>query len=187
MNVELDIRLSGAPNFRLADLNVYGVSQPTIPGLSTILTLLGCHPPPPLSSAAQNSPSGHSSTTAPLSTVPLPFQPLIQPAQHGVSAPNSQTAFWFNTREEPVIYLSGRPFVLREQDVPKQNIRTYAGISADRLEQLESRLKDDIVKEATRCHGLVLVHDELGIYDDQSCQRNCNSQRGFCFAPVCLL
>lgn len=30
-----------------------------------------------------------------------------------------------------------------------------------RLEQMEQRLKDDVLKEAARCHGLVLVHDEL--------------------------
>jgi hypothetical protein len=61
-----------------------------------------------------------------------------------------------------VIYIGGKPFVLRDADTPKQNIRRYSGISADRLEQMECRLKDDLIAEAQHTHGLVLVHDELG-------------------------
>lgn len=30
MNTKLDFHLQGAPNFRVADLNVYGVAQPTV-------------------------------------------------------------------------------------------------------------------------------------------------------------
>lgn len=59
----------------------------------------------------------------------------------------------------------GEPFVLRDAEIPKQNLRTYTGISSDRLEQLEGRLKKDIVNEAEHCNGLVLVHDELGMFD----------------------
>lgn len=29
-NSKLDFHLQGAPNFRVADLNVYGVAQPTV-------------------------------------------------------------------------------------------------------------------------------------------------------------
>ena len=61
---------------------------------------------------------------------------------------------------------SGAPFVLRDSENPKQNIRTYAGISAERLEQMESRLKDDVINEAKKCGGLILVHDELGRSSD---------------------
>ena len=63
-----------------------------------------------------------------------------------------------------MIYIGGKPFVLRDADTPKQNIRRYAGISADRLEQMETRLRDDVVTEAQRCNGLILVHDELGTW-----------------------
>lgn len=68
---------------------------------------------------------------------------------------------WFSAREEPMIYLNGKPFVLREEESPLQNIRTLKGISAARLEQMEARLKEDILREAKRCNGLLLVHDEL--------------------------
>lgn len=30
VNTKLDFHLQGAPNFRMADLNVYGVAQPTV-------------------------------------------------------------------------------------------------------------------------------------------------------------
>jgi hypothetical protein len=140
----VDYFLEGAPNFRAADLNVFGVSQPTTVGLATILTLLKC------------SRYNYSSAA---------FQQLQYPLENnnGNSGGSSWSSkvLWFNTREEPVIYISGMPFVLRDSESPKQNIRTYAGISADRLEQMESRLKDDVLKECHRFNGLVLIHDEL--------------------------
>lgn len=124
----VDINLLGAPNFRKANLNVFGVAQPTLPGLVTILRLLRC------------SPSLDSAT------------PTII---------NNQSCSWFSTREEPLIYINGRPFVLRDADSPFENIRSYAGISSQRLELMEQRLKADILEEASRNNGLLLVHDEV--------------------------
>jgi hypothetical protein len=37
-----------------------------------------------------------------------------RPASHPCGAP-PQELLWFNMREEPVVYINGRPFVLREQ------------------------------------------------------------------------
>ena len=71
------------------------------------------------------------------------------------------SVIWFSTREEPLVYLNGKPYVLREEQSPKQNIKTYAGISTVRLEQMEVRLRDDIAKEMANNNGLLLVHDEL--------------------------
>ncbi|KAJ3046238.1 hypothetical protein HDV00_000050 [Rhizophlyctis rosea] len=121
VNTRLDFYLQGAPNFRMADLNVFGVAQPTVSGISTILTLLNCHP----------------NTEGEMSTI------------------------WFSSREEPIIYLNRKPFVLRDSEHPLTNIRTYSGISASRLERMEDRLKEDVLREATRWNGLLLVHDEL--------------------------
>ncbi|KAJ3041179.1 hypothetical protein HK097_002370, partial [Rhizophlyctis rosea] len=97
VNTRLDFYLQGAPNFRSTPLNVFGVAQPTVSGISTILTLLNCHP----------------TSTDPLSTI------------------------WFSSREEPIIYLNRKPFVLRDSEHPLTNIRTYSGISASRLERME--------------------------------------------------
>lgn len=38
MNTKLDFHLQGAPNFRVADLNVYGVAQPTVTFFNFIQT-----------------------------------------------------------------------------------------------------------------------------------------------------
>ncbi|KAH9824387.1 inositol hexakisphosphate-domain-containing protein [Melampsora americana] len=75
------------------------------------------------------------------------------------SHPNGRgRAVWFCTREEPVVYISARPFVLRDSVRPTQ---TFAiSERASNIEAIESRLKLDILKEANKYGGLVLVHDE---------------------------
>ncbi|KNE59574.1 hypothetical protein AMAG_18209 [Allomyces macrogynus ATCC 38327] len=118
------VHLQGAPNFRMLDLNVFGVAQPSATGLSTILTLLNMHPA-------------------------------------ALSHDASSSTLFISTREEPILYINGRPYVLRDADAPQQNLRSLTGIARARLEQLEARLKDEVIAEASRYHGLVLVHDEL--------------------------
>jgi protein-tyrosine phosphatase len=67
---------------------------------------------------------------------------------------------WISTREEPLIYINEEPFVLRDAASPAENIQAYAGISQARLEQMEAKLAQEILDEATQNGGLVLVHDE---------------------------
>ncbi|KNZ49561.1 hypothetical protein VP01_493g4 [Puccinia sorghi] len=62
------------------------------------------------------------------------------------------------TREEPVIYMSARPFVLRDSVKPTQCVTSSE--NADNIEAIELRLKLDIIKESQKYGGLVLVHDE---------------------------
>ncbi|KAI8393383.1 inositol hexakisphosphate-domain-containing protein [Radiomyces spectabilis] len=123
MNTKLDFHLQGAPNFRVAGLNVYGVAQPTVIGLSSILALLNCHP-----------------------------KSLTQ---------SSCTWYVFLTREEPLVYLNGYPYVLRDYADPMQNMGAFLGINSVRLEKVEERLKADVLKEASSMGGLLLVHQEL--------------------------
>lgn len=118
---ELCIRLLGAPNFRKTDLNIYGVAQPNLSGLYTLLTLLGCGP-------------------------------------HN---PENRSCTWFNTREEPFIFINDEPFVLRDHSSPSVNIKAYAGISRERLDMMEGRLKQDVLAEAVQNGGIIMVHDEL--------------------------
>ncbi|KAI8984466.1 inositol hexakisphosphate-domain-containing protein [Mycotypha africana] len=120
-NTNLDFHLQGAPNFRIAELNVHGVAQPTVIGLSTILALLNCHPK------------------------------SLKPT----------SCTWFSTREEPLVYINGMPYVLREYADPMQNMSAFLGISSGRLEKVEERLKSDVMKEAKSLGGLLLVHQEL--------------------------
>ncbi|GAA6022381.1 hypothetical protein JCM10207_004746 [Rhodosporidiobolus poonsookiae] len=66
---------------------------------------------------------------------------------------------WFSTREEPVLYIGGAPYVLREAAHPT---RTYSiSDRAENLEEIEARLKQDVLRESTRYGGMVLVHSEL--------------------------
>ncbi|KAF7154679.1 hypothetical protein RHSIM_Rhsim01G0001500 [Rhododendron simsii] len=79
----------------------------------------------------------------------------------GAQIDGKQTrVLWINLREEPVVYINGRPFVLRDVERPFSNLE-YTGINRDRVEQMEARLKEDILLEAARYGNKILVTDEL--------------------------
>ena len=42
-------------------------------------------------------------------------------------------------REEPNVYINGRPYVLREDERPYKNLQEYAGIDYQRLQRMEVR------------------------------------------------
>ncbi|KAI0784287.1 inositol hexakisphosphate-domain-containing protein [Abortiporus biennis] len=73
---------------------------------------------------------------------------------------NPTHVVWFCTREEPIVYISGRPFVLRDASEPKRTLKLSD--RAENLEAIENRLKNDILAEANRFGGLVLTHNEVG-------------------------
>ena len=79
----------------------------------------------------------------------------------GCGPEGGQACVWISAREEPIVYLNQRPFVLREQSNPLENIRIYSGISGERLEQVEERMKQDIIDEARQFDRLLLVHNEF--------------------------
>eukprot|EP01018_Ginkgo_biloba_P004366 Gb_39661 [translate_table: standard] len=62
-------------------------------------------------------------------------------------------------REEAVVYICGKPFVLGELDQPVDTLK-YVGIEGPVVEHMEARLKDDILTEAVRYGGRVLLHRE---------------------------
>lgn len=66
---------------------------------------------------------------------------------------------WHNMREEPVIYINGRPYVVREADKPFANLE-YTGINGERVEDMEARLKQDVLAEAGKYNGAVMVAHE---------------------------
>ncbi|KAL0953289.1 hypothetical protein HGRIS_004538 [Hohenbuehelia grisea] len=66
---------------------------------------------------------------------------------------------WFSTREEPIIYISGRPFVLRDVSEPRRTLSLSD--RAENLEAIELRMKNDILQESSRYGGLVLTHNEM--------------------------
>jgi protein-tyrosine phosphatase len=78
----------------------------------------------------------------------------------GASKYGCQRVLWHNLREEPVVYVNGRPFVLREVERPFTNLE-YTGINRQRVEQMEARLKEDVLQEATKFANKIMVSDEL--------------------------
>ncbi|KAL4066939.1 inositol hexakisphosphate-domain-containing protein [Scleroderma yunnanense] len=66
---------------------------------------------------------------------------------------------WFSTREEPVVYISGRPFVLRDASEPRKTLALSD--RAENLEAIETRMQNDILQEAAKYGGLILTHNEL--------------------------
>ncbi|EIW57292.1 uncharacterized protein TRAVEDRAFT_59033 [Trametes versicolor FP-101664 SS1] len=73
--------------------------------------------------------------------------------------PNSTRVVWFCTREEPLVYISGRPFVLRDSSEPRTALKLSD--RAENLEDIECRLKNDILAEGNKYGGLVLTHNEV--------------------------
>ena len=89
----------------------------------------------------------------------------IKRVLHSVKAgPDDEStgfAVWHMMREEPVIYINGDPYVLREASRPFKNLMEYRGIDAMRLDQMEQRLRDDVIQEALQCNGDMIVTVEV--------------------------
>ncbi|KAJ1604262.1 hypothetical protein NDA14_007583 [Ustilago hordei] len=175
-HAHLDLHLQGAPNFRKADcsLEVYGVAQPTITGLKTILSVLNARPTKDAvgsqsfdSRLSSVGASGAASTSLLQTSSPFSSPSLIQ-AQDPKTQSNPRKAsnrsekprkcVWVCTREEPVVYVGGRPFVLRQAERPVSTFELT--VRADNLEAIESRLKQDILRESSKYGGLLMVHEE---------------------------
>lgn len=81
---------------------------------------------------------------------------VIERVQQG----HDQAILWINLREEPFLYINEIPYVLRQEKLPRRNIKSYVGISDKRLELVEERLKADIAKEGSTHDGKLLLHSE---------------------------
>ncbi|RKO94243.1 inositol hexakisphosphate-domain-containing protein, partial [Blyttiomyces helicus] len=79
---------------------------------------------------------------------------------------------WINLREEPLCYVNGIPYVLRDKQNTLRNIKSYSGITGTRLEVLEAKLKDDVIQELQNYEDRLLLHVEtptgqiLGQWED---------------------
>ncbi|PRP83694.1 hypothetical protein PROFUN_03849 [Planoprotostelium fungivorum] len=130
-----NIVLSGAPNFRsVENEKVYGVGQPTEFGIGTILNHIRYGGDNTTREGEEGSESGSN---------------------------REKRVVWINMREEPILYINKRPFVLRELDHPTINMATYSGVTASSVEEMENRLKIDVLKESQNYGGNILVHDEI--------------------------
>jgi hypothetical protein len=72
-----------------------------------------------------------------------------------------ERVLWVNIREEPIVYINGEPYVLRDQWATLRNIKAYSGIAASRLEQMEEKLREDVLEESKVYRGRVLLHSEV--------------------------
>nr|XP_018260510.1 uncharacterized protein I303_07432 [Kwoniella dejecticola CBS 10117]OBR82668.1 hypothetical protein I303_07432 [Kwoniella dejecticola CBS 10117] len=165
--MDLELTIQGAPNFRAPEeesLSVFGVAQPTSTGLKSILTLLACQPYRP--SRRPNI----RRASVPASSVGEPSAGTqSQPQSRSVSLARVRSevsedeveegkAIWFSTREE-TLGDNGRPYVLRDASTPYQTLALSD--RADNLEDIERRLKLDILDEARKYGGMILTHEEI--------------------------
>ncbi len=67
---------------------------------------------------------------------------------------------WNNMREEPVLYIDGRSYNLRELGKPFENSEEFEGLNAEEIEETERRLKSELLAEAEKFGGRILLHDE---------------------------
>ncbi|XP_010515494.1 PREDICTED: paladin-like [Camelina sativa] len=63
-------------------------------------------------------------------------------------------------REEPVVYINGKPFVVRHIERPYKNMLEYKRIDRETVEGMEASLKEDILTEAKRYKGAIMVIHE---------------------------
>ena len=75
------------------------------------------------------------------------------------SANKVRKLIWTCLREEPVIFVNGKPFVLRTFQDPLSNLET-TGIERERVELMENRMKADILNELHHYNGQLLLHEE---------------------------
>ena len=128
----LELHLLGAPNMQqIRPFYLFGVGQPTISGIRTLLNLVK--------------------------------------ARH----PHSRHVRWTCLREEPILYVNNRPFVLRDIDAPFHNLSDLQGIEGGRVDGIERRLKEDVLAEAVQHDGNVLVHDEVVHGEVRACWESC--------------
>lgn len=66
---------------------------------------------------------------------------------------------WTCLREEPVLYVNKQPYVLRLFQDPLKNLES-TGITTDRVESMEERMKLEAIDEWKEYEGRLLLHDE---------------------------
>ena len=74
----------------------------------------------------------------------------------------NKTVVWTNMREEPVVYVNGRSFSLRELAHPFENATGFERTSSEQVERTENQLKAEVLAEARANGGRLLLHDEVG-------------------------
>lgn len=72
---------------------------------------------------------------------------------------SNRRLLWTCLREEPVLYVNGRPYVLRLFQDPLRNLEA-TGITRERVEMMENNMKRDVINELRLYGGRLLLHEE---------------------------
>lgn len=96
----------------------------------------------------------------------------------GDSGPLPAGVVWVNLREEPVLYVKNVPFVLRDISRPNDNLIT-TGISQQKVEWMEEKMKADVLDEIGKYNGRLLLHGESSS-GDPSVKTTCMSLYAAC-------
>ncbi len=91
----------------------------------------------------------------------LPTEKALKEVLESVgSGPNGdKTAVWTNLREEPVIYINGKNYTLRDVAKMNKNMEN-PGASGKDIEKTEETLKQELLREAAKNGGKILLHEE---------------------------
>jgi hypothetical protein len=146
-------QIPGVPNYRkVPHVNVYGVGIPTRRGVHNLLRVLGAEDAPlDLCGEAEQDPQ--IVPTHPRVEVLHPHSEAQDPAPKG-------RVIWLNMREEPLLYVGDRPFVLRDLANPYVNVE-LTGITPAKIESIEAELRDDCLRDAAKYNDQFLIHDEI--------------------------
>jgi protein-tyrosine phosphatase len=111
----------------------------------------------------------------------LPIYGVAQPTLQGMknliwSIGDYRTIYWINLREEPLIYLNGTPYVLRDEFLTIRNTKFFSGIKSSRLELVEAKLKQDILSELNEYNGQILLHSENEHGEVKSMTEECSNE-----------
>ena len=90
-------------------------------------------------------------------------QPTIEGIKQvlGKASVSDAPVIWINLREEPLVYINGEPYVLRDHYATLRNIKVFSGINRERLEGMEETLREEVKKEGKVYEGRILVHEEV--------------------------
>mgnify|MGYP001988222249 CR=1 FL=1 len=64
--------------------------------------------------------------------------------------------------QEPLIYINGRPYCVKHRTTPFQNLE-FPGITPAQIDAMEETLRQEILAEAKRNRGRILLHGERDV------------------------
>ena len=71
-----------------------------------------------------------------------------------------EEAIWIDLREEPVLYIRSKPYVVRNFNIPYRRLPEFDNLASEHLNEIANRLKRDICQEAAENDNKLLAHFE---------------------------